>query len=414
MRPIAALLLFACPFVVAAQEADKRLPPPDAAAIEKASKSIQEVFGQDILKAKTFAARKDLAVRSLTAAYDPKEPPANRWVLYAQARELAGAAGDVPFTIHTINDLAKAFQIKRGEIVADVAEKLAKSILSSASKSLVEFALEESDAAVDADDYKSAVKLLTVAHRVTQQGKDGAVTRRLEARLQQVKEFAKAFDEHMGKFQCFRKGNWEKGLPLLMKSQDENLAVVVKKDIGKPGELKEQVEVGDAWFELGEKAKGEDRLAMMRRAFYWFISGVSGTSGLVKAKTESRISKIIAEVEEADIKDGRFTLLASRWRVNWNNNFTWEMTITVFGRVDMNRDVAPDGTTNPSVQGYEYLVRKHNGVTAKKGEGIALHKNGDVIDVYRISVAGVTIDRYNPGSMFPKKVDLSGKVTPIR
>jgi hypothetical protein len=71
----------------------------------------------------------------------------------------------VLLTINTINDLAKAFQIKRREIVADAAKNRAKSILSSASKSLIDFALEEGDVPVDAGEYESAVKLLTVAHR---------------------------------------------------------------------------------------------------------------------------------------------------------------------------------------------------------------------------------------------------------
>jgi len=421
MRCFSTLLVLACPALVQAQAVDNRLPPPESASIQMARKSVLEIFGPEIDKAKSVTARKDLSVRMLAAANDVKESSANRWVLYTLAREQAAAAGDVQFSMHAVNDFTKAFAVPRGETVADAVEKLAKVLPANASRPLLDVVQIESDPTIDADEYKSAVKILVIGLRVAQMGKDINITRRLEARLRYATDLDKAFDdvkgidEHLGKFQCFRKGNWAKGLPLLLNTQDEALASIVKKDAVKPIVAKEQIELGDAWFELADKAKGEDRLGMLRRAFYWYSTGVGGTSGLVKAKAEVRIGKIINDVEEADAKDGRFSLLAGRWRINWANNHTYEMTISVLGRVDLNRDTAPDGSIkDPNTEGYEFLTRTHNRVAATKGEAFAVYKNGEIVDTYRLSAAALTLDRYEPGTGFPKKATLSGKVTPLR
>src|SRR5262249_20941083 len=50
-----------------------------------------------------------------------------------------------------------------------------------------------------------------------------------------------------GKYLCFRKGDWEAGLPLLAAGKDPALQALAKKDLAKPTMAAERVEAGNGW-----------------------------------------------------------------------------------------------------------------------------------------------------------------------
>lgn len=82
----------------AGQTPEKKLPIPDKAAEAKAMKVIMLVFGEDIDTTKDPAGLSKLADDMLRQAdrsksYEPKDDPANRYVLYREARDLAARAG---------------------------------------------------------------------------------------------------------------------------------------------------------------------------------------------------------------------------------------------------------------------------------------------------------------------------------
>ncbi len=202
-------------------------------------------------------------------------------------------------------------------------------IAPSLGKPLADFIYPAAEEAIGADDYKSAVRLLNAGLKVAKSfKKDNFVERRFELRLRSTQELLKAIegakgdDEALGRIECFRKNNWDRGLPLLAKSNDEMLAAAVKKDLAKPTESKDRADLGDAWFELAERSKGEDRIGMLRRAFSWYRLGVAGLSGLEKVKAETRITKVFEEVEAADSKQGIHTLWVvkpiARWKFTRN------------------------------------------------------------------------------------------------
>lgn len=390
MRFILGMMLFTNPLFVNAQTADKRLSQPEAAAIEKARKDILEIFGKDIEKSKTPAARKELAERLLRAAKDGAESPANRWVLFNQARDLAIAANDALLAMQTVNEFATVFGVNRGEIAADTIEKLGKVTATVATKGFVDLVVVEADQAIDADEYKAAVKLATVGLRGAQSIKDAGLIRKLDVQLKLANELSKAFDdvkgidEQMGKFQCFRKGNWAKGLPLLVNAQEENLAAVAKKDLTNPNEAKGQCDVGDAWFELAQKRKGDEHVSMLRRAYYWYRLGVGGATGLAKARTEQRLAKMFVEIDEADAKKGLFTLYEGHWAIHYKAPHpSWDYTITKDGEITISNSKDRNG-------------RKGN-VVRKGGALLFLTDNATVIERIRYQGNSLQLERFSGG-----------------
>lgn len=288
--------------VLSAQDAVNKMPVPDAASVAKGQKAVQEIFGRDIENVKTVAGRKALAARMLGAANDAKAPTENRWVLYLKARDMAVDAGDVSGTMQIVDDLQKAFSVD-SKVIAETVEKLAKNAAAAGTMPLFEFIEKAADEAFQVDDYKNADRLLTAGNRAAQNAKDTLTAKHFEARSRRAKELAKDYDDvagidlHVAMFQCFRKGDWAKGLPLLVNSQDDALVAVAKTDLTNPLEAMDRIVLGDSWWGLAEKKKGPYRLGMLRRAFSWYRLGVVGLEGANKAKVEGRMHKILEELD---------------------------------------------------------------------------------------------------------------------
>ena len=296
------------------QVLSKRLTPPGVAAVANAQKAIQEIFGEEIDKAKTPSARKALAAKLLQLAKDPKETMANRWVLYTLAREIAASAGAVVQAAEALDEQALAFAVtSRVELAAETAEKLAKmaSVTGVGNKPILDFLYATAEQAIEADDFKTCVRMLDLGLDLAKWNlQDPVTTRKFQMRRTSAAELAKLFEDAqqddmaVGKYLCFRKGDWAKGLPLLAKSKDAGLAAAAKKDGEQPTEAKDQTDLGNAWWDLAEIAKDQERIGLLRRAVHWYRKGVNGLGGLAKAKIESRIKKGTAELAEADAKNG--------------------------------------------------------------------------------------------------------------
>src|SRR3954469_16619552 len=73
----------------------ERIPMPDAAAQQKAMKTIDAVYREEAAAARTAEQKQALARKWLKAGEDTKDDPAARFVLIAKAKDVACEAGDV-------------------------------------------------------------------------------------------------------------------------------------------------------------------------------------------------------------------------------------------------------------------------------------------------------------------------------
>ena len=69
----------------------------------------------------------------------------------------------------------------------------------------------------------------------------------------------------LGRWHCFVKGNWEKGLPMLVKGKDADLSAAAKQDLAGPKDAKSQMDLGDAWWALAEKEPAPGKAAVQAR-----------------------------------------------------------------------------------------------------------------------------------------------------
>ena len=105
----------------------------------------------------------------------------------------------------------------------------------------------------------------------------------------------------VGKYLCFVKGDWDKGLPMLALGKDEALKALAKQELEGAASSTEQAKLGDGWWNLAEKQEGTAKKQIQARAGYWYQKALPGLSGLMKDKVEKRLAQVAGELSpEAD------------------------------------------------------------------------------------------------------------------
>jgi hypothetical protein len=104
----------------------------------------------------------------------------------------------------------------------------------------------------------------------------------------------KASNSTVGKFFCFNIGRWDLGLTMLSLGSDADIAKVAEMEIGGPKDPQEKRATGDAWYDIGKKSSGADKVGMWQRATYWYSQAVPSLTGAHK----ERVTKAIEEIDK--------------------------------------------------------------------------------------------------------------------
>lgn len=118
----------------------------------------------------------------------------------------------------------------------------------------------------------------------------------------------------VGKWYCFTAKRWDEGFRLLLLSGDPDMTRAVEMELAGPNGSAEELQLGDAWYDLAAKQKTKDeRTSMQARAMHWYQESVDGLDGLSK----DRVVKRIAEIDKLlplDLENVDWAnLTASQW-----------------------------------------------------------------------------------------------------
>ena len=102
----------------------------------------------------------------------------------------------------------------------------------------------------------------------------------------------------VGKYLCFAKADWDKGLPMLALGSDVQVKALAKQELQGAASSDEQAKLGDAWWTSAEKQAGIVKKQMQARAGYWYQKALPELSGFMRLKVEKRV----AELEKDDAK----------------------------------------------------------------------------------------------------------------
>ena len=291
------------------EPSQKKSPVPDAGALAEATKLIKDIYGDDWKAAKTTAQKQALAKKLFQKAKETEPKDAARFVLLRLSRDIAAQALDGQTAFQAIDEMDQSFQIDALEMKLAVlttgasAEQTAEQ-----HDTIAKMAADLSEKAVASENFPLAKQLNELALAEARKGRDPRLTSRASHRRAEIDELAKAYDAvqaaaavldktptdpdanlTLGKYKCFSKADWEKGLPMLALGSDEQLKTLAKKELGGAASSAEQTKLGDGWWDLAETQEGTAKTQMQGRARYWYAKALPGATGLVKDKLEKRL-----------------------------------------------------------------------------------------------------------------------------
>ena len=226
----------------------KKIPVPDSAQQKAAEKIIREIFQAEFADAAP-GSKLALAGKLQAQAAQTADDPAGRYMLLILAANLSAESGDLDAMYAVLDTLAATYE---GDFSTATKFALGLAVANTKDANLSKLAL--------------AFKILV------DKPDDGAAC--LLA----------------GKYLCFVKGDYDRGIPLLAKSPHPALSKIAKLDLARPDQPPAQIALGDAWWELGDKdTEKAEKQKYLERAAFWYLKALPSMSGLTKAKLEKRI-----------------------------------------------------------------------------------------------------------------------------
>lgn len=285
-----------------------KLPVPDAAAQQKASRLIRDVFETQFKQAKTLDARRALVKQMLRVSTDTDDP-AELFVLLRVARDIAAASGDITAAMEAIGRIDRHFQVNalamkvdalRAADKADIPQPL-RTVIARASLALA------ADAAWR-DRFDTADQLLDSAMSAARKTRDGALTKRITDCRKEISALRVTYDSaqdafravqedtadaaaHLavGRYLCFFKGDWQGGLPHLARGSEPALKALAEKELAQPNDPAERAALGEGWWSLAQQETGSVSRQMMARAGYWHRRALPHLKGLPRVRVERRL-----------------------------------------------------------------------------------------------------------------------------
>ena len=103
---------------------------------------------------------------------------------------------------------------------------------------------------------------------------DREISRKLATELKKDPESPSANLQY-GQHLCFRVGEWEDGLPKLIKGGDAALRELANKESAVPKDVKGQLDLAKAWFDHTPKADDSLKAGILVRSKYWYDKAIA-------------------------------------------------------------------------------------------------------------------------------------------
>ncbi|HWE04236.1 MAG TPA: hypothetical protein VG326_17655 [Tepidisphaeraceae bacterium] len=292
-------------------------PIPSADALAGALQGLKEIF-----KPYPPAKAEDKIKVAEKLISDNEKSPGDlnsQYVLLHEAAELFAAAGDLPAALKAVDDLAGVFAIDVAQEKLSILKRAKVGRLSpSAASAYADATLTLGWGAMRRGDFESANRAVSLAAGAVHEAQDPKLTSAAQALTAEAHRAlgeagqARAAEEKLktqpndpsanlgaGRFLCFYRGDWTRGLPMLAKGSDPTLKALAESDLAPPTDADAQLALGQKWGELAGRDTTFARAQLRQRATYWYALAEAGLGGLKKVLAQRRI----ADLNRSDASD---------------------------------------------------------------------------------------------------------------
>jgi hypothetical protein len=267
----------------------KRLPRPTGATLGTARKQVDTDFGKSFKKDATLPQR----LAAVRAIYDASraaaDKPALQYALLEEARDRATNLGDAATACQAVEDLGRLFDV---DLLALKAAAL-KGVLDKARvpqqlSTAAMLALLMSPHAAHADRFDVAEQFVNIASAAARKTSDVGLLKAADDRsgsLRTLKQDYQAFQDAQkklkasagdakanyvaGRYHCYVHSDWERGLPLLAKGNDRDLAKLAAMELEVPIDRPRASALADAWLEATQSQRGNKQIFFLQQSRYW-------------------------------------------------------------------------------------------------------------------------------------------------
>ncbi len=339
-----------------AQQPASKHPVPSQAVQDEIAKKLGEIF--DFAGAKKPEQQVNLAKELFKLSEEAKKNPNEQFVLLRRTMELACDGGNAVLMVRAIDVIGSTFDINAMDVEVTMLQKFAKNAKNAEKiSSLMEGSRAVLDKAIEEHRYDAATRLVEALYAAAQRPGGSKYRKRLLEQRTELRNLNQQYQEYrkalaaiednpadkaanlvVGRWRCFVENDWEQGLYSLVESGDAELKEAAQRELkAESGSAADSAKVGDAWWELAEKKKDDEKLALMCHAAEWYEkSQEQGVKGLAKIKIEKRLGELEETLAAATAADKDDPDKTSRKPTRRKRNITF--------RADMSMPLFPMGT----------------------------------------------------------------------
>jgi uncharacterized protein with PIN domain len=330
--------------LVAATAPGKR-PVPSAADRAKALKEIHSLFHRQYA-ARDPEEKQKFAAQLVKQGLETDGDAAARYVLLSEAMETARQVADAEMALRAMDALAASFQVDGDKMRLDLLSSFLRTAgTDEQRKGLLDLCVALAQKAVDKDDYEFALRCMGLALSVARKTGSDELQMYVKRRRAQIEYARKQYAETrtaaarlagnshdadanlaMGKFFCFAKGDFERGLPLLAKGADQDLKQLAQRELGQLQDAQAQAELADAWWELASDENDQAKMQILDHARKWYEKAHPHLKGIAKTRVETRLGQLAPESETPSLPAHGLlaALMGQVGTIHFDNDRQWK------------------------------------------------------------------------------------------
>jgi hypothetical protein len=307
---------------------DARQPVPSAADLKRANEGIRVIFEDDAAKARTAKDKTSLAGE----IFDKRSSagtPAEKYALLSVALNFAADGEDAALLLKIVDEMSREFTVDRVALVAarigEVSGPVNPATWPAVSERLQSLAHDcvKRGRFDQAGQLINAVAALAKRAKDTKAGNAAAALRKTAAEskkaFEKAAELAAAADDpgadpkkvtEYGRFLCFNRGDWAKGLGYLARGDDAVLRDLARNESNARG-VDQRLGVAEGWAAYAEKAPAADRQPARDHAVEILTALLPNLDGLAKIRVEKVIDDVLTASNSSG-KDGGAWLVVFR------------------------------------------------------------------------------------------------------
>ena len=307
---------------VCGQEEDDRIPVPSKAECKEPLELVREIFEAEFRAAKTDEMKSELARRILQAGIATEDDSNGRFVTLRLARDIAVLAGDTETTLDALDAIVQEYQVDDFQEQVSTVTSLVDHQDGAEAGASVELIVELCEVAVGNDDFKTLKTLSKSAIDAAKKSRDNDLRKSVEEFIDALEILEEEYlavqphfetleqsphnpeaNEAAGKYLCFVRGDWERGLSLLAKSADPDLKEVAKLELAEKKETEDVLAIADLWWDYAETIEEPLNIEIIIRAGTYYREAAKELTGLKKAKAVTRMRAAEQLGDLVDIED---------------------------------------------------------------------------------------------------------------